>query len=92
MKAALEKVSFNTIIDWFDDRIVDFLRVYVSIYENDHYLQGQKVEDPIAGVWFPKHFAADTLDWNGQTWYFISPDTRNEFEKLHSISHSEGRT
>lgn len=89
MQQPLDNLDRAAVIKWFDDRIVDFIKTYVSIYENDYYLQGQRVEDPIAGVSFPKHFAATTLVWQGQTYYFISHDTLVEFEKRHSIPPQE---
>jgi len=39
------------------------------------------VEDPVVQVRFPKYAAAATLRQNGQTYYFISEETRREFEK-----------
>jgi len=89
LQQPLEKVDRAAVIKWFDDRIVDFIKTYVSIYENDFYLQGQWVNDPIAGVSFPKHFAATTLKWQGETYFFISHETLDEFEKRHSIPPQE---
>lgn len=82
----LDKLDQSAVIKWIDDRIVDFIKTYVSIYENNYYLQGQRVEDPITGISFPKHFAACRLEWEGQTYYFISPETLAEFEKQHGIA------
>jgi YHS domain-containing protein len=39
------------------------------------------VEDPVAGVRFPKFAAGATLEWQGRTLYFIGEETRREFEK-----------
>jgi YHS domain-containing protein len=43
------------------------------------------VEDPVAGIKFPKFAAADHLDWEGKTYYFSGEETRREFEAAHKI-------
>ena len=43
------------------------------------------VEDPVARVRFPRAAAAATLEWQGQTVYFIGEETRREFEKQQGI-------
>jgi YHS domain-containing protein len=44
------------------------------------------VEDPIAGTRFPKYAAGTSVDYQGKTYYFISQETRREFEAKHSIA------
>jgi YHS domain-containing protein len=39
------------------------------------------VVDPVASVRFPKVFAQSTLEKGGKTYYFISDQTRREFEQ-----------
>lgn len=90
MRQPLENVDRAAVIKWFDDRIVDFIKTYISIYENDHYLKGHQVIDPVAGVSFPKHFAAAKLDWQGQTHYFLSLETLAQFENEHGVPADEG--
>jgi YHS domain-containing protein len=43
------------------------------------------VEDLIAHVSFPKYAAATTLECQGRKFYFISEETRREFEKQERI-------
>jgi YHS domain-containing protein len=75
-----EKIDPGVIGKWIDDRMVDFVRTYLSLHENEYYLKAHMVEDPIAHVRFPKYAAATTLERGGQTFYFIANDTREEFE------------
>ena len=77
----LNAVDKEAAAKWIDDRIVDFVQTYFSMGENEIYLKDQMVEDPIAHVRFPKQAAATTLEWQGQTLYFIGEETRGEFEK-----------
>ena len=44
------------------------------------------VSDTVAGISFPKYFAAATLDHGGTTYYFVSDETRREFEKRHGLT------
>jgi YHS domain-containing protein len=81
----LNAVDKEAAAKWIDDRIVDFVRTYFSMGENDIYLKDQMVEDPIAHVSFPKVAAATTLEWKGQKFYFIGEETRREFEKQQGI-------
>jgi hypothetical protein len=68
---------------WVDDRIVNFVRAYLSMRENDFYTQEHMVEDPVACVRFPDFAAGATLEWQGKKYYFIGEETRQEFAREH---------
>src|SRR5262245_58501919 len=55
VKFPLDAVDQEALARWFDDRIVAFVRTYLSLHENNHYLKGHLVQDPVAGVSFPKY-------------------------------------
>ena len=82
----LEAVDAAATVKWIDDRIVDFVKTYLSLHQNEYYLKGHMVADPISGTRFPKYAAAATLDWQGATYYFIGEETRREFAKKNGIS------
>jgi YHS domain-containing protein len=69
---------------WMEDRLLSFIHSFVELNENQYYLQDQMVEDPVARIRMPRMVARETLDWEGQTYYFISAETRREFEKQHA--------
>lgn len=77
----LEKVDDDAIAQWIDDRLVQFTKTYLALHENQYYLKEHLVEDPVAGVRFPKYAAGATLDSKGKTYYFLSEETREEFQK-----------
>jgi len=79
----LDAVDRKAIGDWVDDRIVSFVKTYLSLHENEYYLKEHMVLDPVAGVRFPKFAAAATGEWGGKTYYFIGAETRREFEASH---------
>ena len=81
----LDAVDKEAVAKWIDDRLVDFVQTYFSMGENEIYLQDQMVEDPIAHVRFPKQAAATSLEWQGQTFYFIGEETRSAFTKQQGI-------
>jgi YHS domain-containing protein len=76
----LDRVDSEAAGKWLDDRIVAFVKVYLSLYESEYYLKDHMVEDPVARIRFPKFSAGATLDRDGRTYYFISDETRREFE------------
>lgn len=82
----LNAIDRKAIGDWVDDRIVSFVKTYLSLHENEYYLKEHMVKDPVAGVRFPKFAAAATTEWGGKTYYFIGEDTRREFEASHGSS------
>jgi len=77
----LEQVDVEALTKWLDDRIVAFVKTYLALHENEYYLQDHMVEDPVAGVRFPKYAAAATLEVEGRTYYFIGEETRAAFEQ-----------
>jgi hypothetical protein len=81
----LDAVDQAAAMQWIDDRIVQFVRTYLSMGENEQYLKGHMVEDPVAHVRFPDFAAGATLEWQGQKFYFIGEETRREFEKQQGI-------
>ena len=77
----LENIDRQALEQWMDDRIMGFVRTYMSLYENDHYLKDHMVVDPVAKVRFPRFAAAATLETKGKTVYFISEDTCRQYEQ-----------
>jgi len=86
LEMPLEQVDPAKVTQWIEDRIIDFVKTYVALHENQFYLKDDLVEDLIAGVRFPKYAAAAKLDWKGKTYYFISDETRSEFQNREGIS------
>lgn len=89
LEVPLEKVDPVAIGQWIDDRIVDFVKTWLAMHSHQQYLTYLKhymVEDPIAGVRFPKYAAGAKCEYNGQTQYFLGEDTCQEFCKKNGIS------
>ena len=80
LEQPLGQIDPQAVGRWIDDRIVDFVKVYLSVHENEFYLKAHMVEDPVAHVRFPEFAAATTLERGGKTLYFIANQTREEFE------------
>jgi YHS domain-containing protein len=77
----IDAIDREKLTQWIDDRIVTFVRTYLSLHENEYYLKGHMVVDPVNSVRFPKHAAAAMLERDGKTYYFVSDETRQQFEK-----------
>jgi YHS domain-containing protein len=82
----IEAVDKQAVAEWVDDRILDFVKTYLAMHENEYYLKDHMVEDPIAHVQFPKFAAAATLEWQGKTYYFVGEETRKEFAQKNNIA------
>ena len=76
----LDAIDRQAIGNWVDDRIVSFVKTYLSLHENEQFMKEHMVEDPVAGVRFPSYAAGATIDVDGETYYFIGDETRREFE------------
>ena len=77
----LDSIDDETIAQWIDDRLVQFVQTYASLHENQYYLKEHMVEDPIAHVRFPKFAAGATLEVQGKTHYFIGEETCRIFQE-----------
>jgi YHS domain-containing protein len=81
----LDAVQDDAVVQWFDERIVAFVKTYVALVRQDadlqEHLKDQFVEDPVTKIRFPKYLASSTLERDGRTYYFVDEDTRREFEK-----------
>jgi len=79
LEMLLEAFDEAAVGRWLDDRLVEFANAYVEMHATKQYQERVMVSDPVAGISFPKHFAAATLDHGGSTHYFISNESRREF-------------
>jgi YHS domain-containing protein len=81
----LDAVKDDAVVQWFDERILTFVKAYLAVVRQDEALQehlkDQLVEDPVAKIRFPKYLAASNLERDGRTYYFVDEETRREFEK-----------
>jgi YHS domain-containing protein len=81
----LDAVQDDAAVQWFDERVVAFVKAYVALVSQDaelqEHLKDWLVVDPVAKVRFPKYLASSTLERDGRTYYFVDEETRREFEK-----------
>jgi YHS domain-containing protein len=71
---------------WLDDRIVEFVELFIEMHEGEVVEKAEYVEDPIAKVKFPKFAAEATLEHNGQTYFFIDDRTKAEFARQKGLA------
>jgi YHS domain-containing protein len=86
LEVPLDRIDREAIGRWMDERIMSFVSTYVALHENQYYLGEQMVRDPISGTQFPKLAAGATLERAGHTYYFVSEETRREFEQKGAIA------
>lgn len=77
----LDKVDDEAAVKWVDDRIVAFVQTFLAIHQNQYYQKDSLVTDPVSGTEMPRYAARCTLESGGKTYYFISEETKREFER-----------
>ena len=81
----LDAVQDDAAVQWFDERVVAFVKAYMAVMSQDaalrEHLKDQLVEDPVAKIRFPKYLASSTVERDGRTLYFVDEETRREFDK-----------
>jgi YHS domain-containing protein len=73
--------NLDALARWLDDRIVQFVELYIQIHEDELVEHAESVEDPVAKIKFPKFAAGATLDQGGKSYFFIDESTKAEFLK-----------
>jgi YHS domain-containing protein len=62
------------------DQFVSFVETYLKIQFVDQYQSVNLVTDPVAKVRFSRSFSKGEAEFKGHKYYFISEETRREFE------------
>lgn len=82
----IDAMDVDALAKWLDDRIIDFVELFMKIHASEVYDKAEFVEDPIAKVKFPKFAAGASLVHGGQTYFFIDNTTQQEFAKQNGIT------
>jgi YHS domain-containing protein len=82
----LEAFNEAAVSKWLDDCLIQFANDFLEMHATKQYQARVMVADPVAGISFPKYFAAATLEHGGTTHYFISEESRREFAKKHGLN------
>jgi YHS domain-containing protein len=80
LEMPLDAIDEEAAARWADESIMSFVKTYAALHENPYYLHDQMVTDPVSGTTFPKLAAGAKLERDGRTYYFVSEETRREFE------------
>lgn len=75
----LDSFDLDAAAVWLDDRLVAFAQTYLSMQFTASYQSNYLVNDPVAGISFPEGFAKETLEFEGQKYFFISEQTKRAF-------------
>jgi YHS domain-containing protein len=84
----ITRIDEAGLVKWLDDRIVNFVKLFIEIHEAELFDKAEYVEDPIAKVKFPKFAAGATLEHGGQTYFFVDENTKAEFAKQNKIANA----
>ncbi len=73
--------SDETIAQWVDDRILEFIDTYLKLEIHPLYQKDNLVLDPVCGMHIPVNSAPCKVEKDGQTSYFCSEHCKNAFLK-----------
>ncbi len=83
LEMPFDKIDKDAVAKWFDDRLVACVKAYLSMQDNQLYIQRAMVEDPITKAKFLPEESKAKLDYQGRTLYFSSEDSLRQYkEKL----------
>lgn len=83
LEQPLDSVDPKAIGAWIDDRLVACVKVYLSLRDNQFYLNRAMVEDPISHTRFLPEEAKARCEHGGRSYYFSSEQTFQEFKASH---------
>jgi YHS domain-containing protein len=81
LEIPLSEVTDDKVATWLDDRLLSFVKTYLSMEFSPQYQRQHLVVDPVAETQFPKSFAAGSIEHNGQTYYFASQESLDAFRQ-----------
>ena len=85
LEMPLDKIDRQALGAWIDDRLMDCVKAYLAMQENEHYLQRAMVQDPISKTRFLREEAAAKFEHNGKTEYFSSEESLRQFKQKHQL-------
>jgi YHS domain-containing protein len=77
----LDPSSVDTAVEWFKRKACAFTKTYVSMFFNPYYQKGSEVPDLVLGRTFPRVFAKGQTEHGGVTYYFLTEESKREFEQ-----------
>ena len=83
LEQPLDAVDPKAIAEWIDDRLIACVKVYLSLRDNQFYLNRAMVEDPISHTRFLPEDAKARCEHAGKAYYFSSEQTFQEFNAKH---------
>jgi hypothetical protein len=75
----LKRIDQAALVDWVEEKLLDFVETYLRLEYVARCQEPQLATDPVALVRFSKHSAAATATHAERKFYFVSPDTEQQF-------------
>jgi YHS domain-containing protein len=81
LEIALDDPDYEQVARWMGERIAAFVHPHLTVQFTRQSEGDEVVEDPVARTRFPKAAAHSSREYRGQTYHFVSAQTRRAFEK-----------
>jgi YHS domain-containing protein len=83
LEQPLDSVDTKAVGEWIDERLIECVKVYLSLRDNHFYMNRAMVEDPISHARFLPEDAQARCEHAGKAYYFSSEQTFREFKAKH---------
>ncbi|MBX3358192.1 MAG: hypothetical protein KF745_07170 [Phycisphaeraceae bacterium] len=86
LEMPLDKIDRNAVGKWIDDQLVSCVKAYLTMQENQYYIQRAMVEDPVTRTRFLPQNAVAKIEHAGHTHYFDSDKSLQQYKTMHQIA------
>jgi hypothetical protein len=85
LEVPLDRVDADAIGKWLDDRLVNAVKAYFTVLDNEFYLSRGMAEDPITKERFLSDDAAGSLVHKGETHFFATAESMRQYKAQNEI-------
>ncbi len=75
----MDRIDFETVTRWVEERLTRFVRAYLQLEVTDRLQTQALATDPVCHMRMVTDDAAAWLDYKGHRFYFCAPSCRDEF-------------
>lgn len=79
--APLDSVNDDSVGDWVEQRLLDFLSTYLQIDRGGEDFDDETATDPVCGMRINRSSAAASDSYRGHAYYFCSTECRDRFTR-----------
>lgn len=86
LEISLDAIQPDAIAAWLDDRLVNCVKAYLAVQDNQAYINRSLVTDPVSGARLLRENAAAVIEHEGKAHYFKTEESAAEFKRKLEIA------